>query len=169
MKLKQSPEDFQVEEVTDVVPGELGSFAFYRLEKSGWATPDALQAIRRRWRLRPNQIGYGGLKDRHALTRQFLTISNGPKHDLEHGQISLYYLGQVRTPYNSALIAGNRFRITLRELEQSAIPDVESALREMREFGVPNYFDDQRFGSVNIGGRFIGREMVLGNWEHALR
>ena len=52
MKLKQAPEDFQVEEVTDVIAGAEGLFAFYRLEKSGWATPDALQAIRRRWRLR---------------------------------------------------------------------------------------------------------------------
>ena len=46
---------------------------------------------RRRWRLRPNQISYSGLKDRHALTTQFLTISNGPKRDLEHSQIRLLY------------------------------------------------------------------------------
>jgi tRNA pseudouridine13 synthase len=169
MKLKQSPEDFQVEEVTDVTPGAEGSFAFYRLQKSGWATPDALQAIRRRWRLRPHQVGYGGLKDRHALTSQFLTIANGPRRDLEHGQLRLQYLGQVAAPYSSAAITGNRFRITLRELAQDSTADVEVALRELRQFGVPNYFDDQRFGSVNISGRFIGREMVLGRWEEALK
>ena len=47
MKVKQQPDDFLVEELTDVVPG-VGPFAFYRLEKSGWSTPDALAAIRRR-------------------------------------------------------------------------------------------------------------------------
>src|SRR2546430_397931 len=48
MKLKQEPHDFQVEELTDVTPGEGGAFALYRLEKTGWTTPDALSAIRRR-------------------------------------------------------------------------------------------------------------------------
>lgn len=169
MKLKQSPEDFQVEEITDIRASAEGPFALYRLQKSGWATPDALQAIRRRWRLRPNQVGYGGLKDRHALTSQHLTILNGPKSDLEHGQIHLHYLGQTSAPFTSACIAANFFRITLRALANASVNDVEAALLEMQEFGVPNYFDDQRFGSVNLGGRFIGREMVIGHWEEALK
>jgi tRNA pseudouridine13 synthase len=169
MKLKQSPEDFQVEEVTDVVPGTEGPFAFYRMKKSGWATPDAFQAIRRRWRLSPSQVAYGGLKDRHAVTSQHLTILHGPKRDLEHGQIHLHYLGQVAAPFTSACITGNFFHIILRAMETAAAPAVDNALREIEQFGVPNYFDDQRFGSVSIGGRFIGREMVLGNWEGALK
>ena len=41
MKLKQDPDDFQVEELTDVRPGPEGPFAFYRLDKRGWSTPDA--------------------------------------------------------------------------------------------------------------------------------
>ena len=51
MKLKQRPDDFRVEEITDVRPGAAGSFALYRLEKRGWSTPDALAALRRRWRV----------------------------------------------------------------------------------------------------------------------
>ena len=45
MKLKQQPEDFQVEERTDVVPSERGAFAFYRLDKRNWTTPDASGAL----------------------------------------------------------------------------------------------------------------------------
>ena len=48
MKLKQQPEDFQVEELTDIAPTGQGAFALYRLEKRGWSTPDALAAVRRR-------------------------------------------------------------------------------------------------------------------------
>jgi tRNA pseudouridine13 synthase len=169
MKLKQTPEDFQVEEVTDVVPGPHGHFAFYRMQKSGWATPDAFQAIRRRWRLTPSQLSYGGLKDRHALTSQHLTILDGPRRDLEHGQVYLHYLGQVTAPFSSACITGNLFRIMLRAAKAEAMPAVNEALREIEQFGVPNYFDDQRFGSVNTSGRFIGREMVLAHWEEALK
>ena len=48
MKLKQLPEDFQVEELTDFTPKDQGPFAFYRLEKRGWTTPDAMSIVRRR-------------------------------------------------------------------------------------------------------------------------
>src|SRR6516165_5152360 len=109
MKLKQQPEDFQVEELTDVVPQGQGPFALYRLEKRGWSTPDALQAIRRRWQLDLGRLSYGGLKDRHALTVQYLTIFHGPQRGLTHHGVSLAYLGQVPEPYTSGDIRANRF------------------------------------------------------------
>ncbi len=56
MKLKQRPEDFLVEEITDVVPSASGPFAFYRLEKTGWATPDALAVIRQRLRVEARPV-----------------------------------------------------------------------------------------------------------------
>ncbi|HEV3118532.1 MAG TPA: tRNA pseudouridine(13) synthase TruD, partial [Gemmataceae bacterium] len=99
MKLKQQPEDFQVEELTDVALGEDGPFAFYRLEKTAWSTPDAIQAIRRRWHIHPRRISYGGLKDRHARTIQYLTIHRGPTHELTHHNVHVRYLGQVTEPY----------------------------------------------------------------------
>src|SRR5271166_1841540 len=78
MKLKQQPDDFRVEEITTIAPGADGTFAFYRMEKRGWSTPDALAAVRRRWQVEPSRLSYGGLKDRHAWTTQYLTISHGP-------------------------------------------------------------------------------------------
>ena len=79
MKIKEKHEDFRVEEITDVVPSEAGPFALYRLEKQGWSTPDALAAVRRRWKLDLRRLSYGGLKDRHATTVQYLTIFHGPR------------------------------------------------------------------------------------------
>src|SRR6476660_2281477 len=99
MKLKQRPDDFQVEELPSVEPATAGPFAFYRLEKRGWTTPDALAAIRRRWQLDHRRLSYGGLKDRHALTVQYLTIFHGPQRNLTHHQIHLEYLGQRPAPY----------------------------------------------------------------------
>jgi len=95
MKLKQQPEDFHVVELTDVVPGERGPFALYRLDKRGWTTHDALASIRRRWSIEPRRISYGGLKDRHAWTVQYLTIHHGPRRGLKHHTVELQYLGQV--------------------------------------------------------------------------
>src|SRR5579884_2918667 len=99
MKVKQQPEDFQVEELTAVAPTGGGPFALYRLEKRGWSTPDALAAVRRRWKVEPRRLSYGGLKDRHAITVQYLTIFRGPRRSLEHHGIRVDYLGQVPRPY----------------------------------------------------------------------
>jgi tRNA pseudouridine13 synthase len=68
MKIKQQPQDFCVEELTSVQPGQDGPYAFYRLEKESLGTPEAIDAICRKWRIARRRIGYGGLKDRHAQT-----------------------------------------------------------------------------------------------------
>jgi tRNA pseudouridine13 synthase len=170
MKIKQQPDDFQVEEVTAVRAGSDGPFALYRLEKRGWSTPDALAAVRRRWHVEPRRISYGGLKDRHAWTVQHLTIFHGPRRDLRHHDIHVRYLGQVAGPFTAHDIAANRFRVTLRDLDRAQQPALEARLAQLAAEGVPNYFDDQRFGSVSgPGGEFIGRLLVGGNFEEALR
>src|SRR5262249_24392913 len=107
MKLKERPEDFQVEELTNVAPEQGGDFSFYRLEKEGWTTLDALQAIGRRWYIEGRRLSYGGLKDRHGKTNQYLTIYKGPERDLEHHTVSLTYLGHVAEPYRSQAIRAN--------------------------------------------------------------
>lgn len=169
MKLKQLPEDFRVEELTDVAPAEDGPFALYRLHKIGWTTPDAVQAIARRWNLRWNQIGYGGLKDRHADTTQYLTVLHGPRRNLSHQRIELTHLGQTHQPYSSRDIRANRFAVVLRAVSPGDEAGVLAAVEQVRQTGVPNYFDDQRFGSVTADGRFVGRELVFGRFEEALK
>ncbi len=169
MKLKQQPEDFQVEELTDRVATGPGPFAFYRLEKRGWNTTDAIGAIRRRWQIELRRVSYGGLKDRHAQTVQYLTIFHGPRRGLTHHGVKLDYLGQVATPYTSQDIRANRFRICLRALERDTLERVQRAAAEVRAEGVPNYFDDQRFGSVADGQEFVAHALVLGRFEEALR
>src|SRR5438445_4821896 len=172
MKIKQLPDDFLVEELTDVVAGAEGPFALYALEKKGWATPDALQAVRRRWKIDLHRVSYGGLKDRHAHTLQYLSILHGPRRGLKHHAIKVQYLGQVTGPFTSKEIRANRFRLTLRDLSPDALEKALAALAEVARTGLPNYFDDQRFGSVSGAGEaeeFVARLLVLGRFEDALR
>jgi tRNA pseudouridine13 synthase len=168
MKLKQLPEDFFVEELTDLQPGAAGDFSLYRLEKRGWTTPDALLAIRRRWKLDARRLSFGGLKDRHAHTIQYLTIYRGPQRRLTHQGIQIEYLGQVAAPFVSRDIRANRFRLVLRSFSQTELEAAQAALDEVRLDGLPNYFDDQRFGSVS-GGEFVASALVRGDFEKALR
>src|SRR5262245_24873983 len=146
MKLRQQPDDFRVEELSTVEPGPGGPFAFYRLEKTGWTTPDALAAIRRRWKIDFRRMSYGGLKDRHAHTIQYLTIHNGPERNLPHGGFTVTYLGRLAHSYTSEHVRANRFQVTMRSLSSDEVARAEGSLPEVAELGVPNYFDDQRFG-----------------------
>src|SRR5207253_5179466 len=83
MKIKERPEDFQVEELTDLHPQDSGPFALYRLEKRNLNTLDALQFVRRRWKIDRQRMSFGGLKDRHAQTIQYFTIFHGPELQLK--------------------------------------------------------------------------------------
>lgn len=169
MKLKQTPDDFLVEEVTAVVPGASGAFSFYLLEKKGWTTPAALDEVRRRWRIEPRRVSFGGFKDRHATTRQYLTIHHGPRRNFSQPGLSLTHLGQTGEAYASQHIVANRFTLTLRDISASEKPDLQLALAEIRADGLPNYFDEQRFGSVTEDGEFPAKLMVQGRFEQALR
>jgi tRNA pseudouridine13 synthase len=167
MKLKQNPEDFCVEELADPPLGG-GPFALYRLAKKSLGTPEAVSAICRAWRLVRETVTVGGLKDRHASTRQYLSIKNGPRRNLSQTNFTLDYLGQSDRPFDSKDIRANHFEIVIRDLLPAEAEKFVAALPLAIEGGVPNYFDDQRFGSVGASGDFIGRAWCLGNYERAL-
>jgi len=170
MKIKTTPEDFQVEELTTLTPEKEGEHSLYHLEKKGWSTVDVLGAIRRIWRIEPWRISYGGLKDRHAVTTQFLSIQKGPRANLENQGWRLSHLGHVAEPFTSKDIAANRFQITIRNMPPGSYQGVIATLNQIRQFGLPNYFDDQRFGSLSgPGGEFIGKYLVKGDFEGALK
>lgn len=167
MKLKRLPEDFQVDELSQVTPTS-GEFALYRLTKQSIGTPEVINAVVERWKIPRRRISYGGLKDKHALTTQFVTVSHGPKKPLSQNSFELQYLGQVDRPFTAADIDGNRFTIVLRNMTAEAVELAQSAAEDVRRDGLPNYFDDQRFGSLGYSGDWIAREWCLGNWERTL-
>lgn len=168
MKLKCTPEDFQVDERTDFPLAPEGSFAVYRMTKRGLTTPDAIDAVARRWKLDRQKISYGGLKDRHALTSQFLTIFRGPRRELIQTNLSLKYLGQATRPYKPTDISGNRFGLVLRDMSEDELARALRAIERVARDGIPNYFDDQRFGSVSAEGEFIGRAWITEDYERCL-
>jgi tRNA pseudouridine13 synthase len=167
VKLRRLPEDFQVEELTHVQP-DGGNFAFYRLTKQSIGTPEAISAIGRRLNIHRRKISYGGLKDRHAITIQYLTIRGGPRRGFSQKSFELEYLGQTSSPYSAQSFGGNRFQLVLRNMNGGDVNTAMEAVDAVRQTGVPNYFDDQRFGSLAESGDWIARAWCLGDYERAL-
>jgi tRNA pseudouridine13 synthase len=168
MKLKRQPDDFQVEEIPLITPGDQGRFVFYRLTKRGLGTLEAIEAICRRWNLAGRRVSYGGLKDRHARTVQYLTIADGPVRALHETSFDLEPLGRLAAPYGPARFQGNRFLVVLRNMAVPAVDRARRAIGELPRDGLPNYFDDQRFGSVGTDGEFIAAAWLRGDHERAL-
>lgn len=168
MKIKRIPEDFQVVEQTDVRP-TVGDFAFYRLRKRWVGTLEALDWIAAQWKTDRKAISYGGLKDFHGVTEQFLTIRRGPKRNLPGERTDVEYLGQVPQPFTAQDIAGNSFAVVLRELSPAEATALPEALACAARDGVPNYFDDQRFGSLGDSGEFIALPWCKGDYEKAVK
>ena len=169
MKLRQQPTDFRVEELPAPPAGPaVGDFALYRLEKTGWTTPDAVRELGRRWQLDPRQVSFGGLKDRHAVTTQHVTVYRGPRRSLTLDRLTVVYQGQRPTPFTSADILANRFVVTLRGMTADAATVAGRAADEVAAAGLANYFDDQRFGSVGDPPEFVGRRLVAGDFDRAL-
>jgi tRNA pseudouridine13 synthase len=168
MKLKCLPEDFRVEELPTVVPGRSGHHTFYRLTKRGIGTPEAVEAIRRRWDVSTDRVHVGGLKDRHALTIQYLTIREGPERPIYQPGFELEPIGRLPFPYGPQGFKGNRFAIVMRDLGPQSAVRADSEAQMLARDGVPNYFDDQRFGSVGASGELIGSAWLRGDYDRAL-
>ncbi len=169
MKLKCLPEDFRVEELPLVAAERAGPYAFYRLTKRSIGTIEALAAIRRRWNLAGKSMSYGGLKDRHAVTIQYLTIAGGPAKSINEPNLTLEPLGRLPRPYGPQYLKGNRFELVLRDLSGEELERALGEIAMVPRDGLPNYFDDQRFGSVGYSGEFIAHAWLAGDHERALR
>jgi tRNA pseudouridine13 synthase len=167
MKIKVFPEDFRVDEKLTIETGSKGKFSIYRLEKRNWSTLDLVDYLKRNYSL--SSLRYAGLKDRYAHSFQYVSIlGEGPKKIAEKN-FSLTFLGKSDQPVRRHLLIGNSFRIVLRDLTESDIPKIKSTLEIIKKEGLPNYFDEQRFGSIRHRRGFFAQKLILGHFNGALK
>ena len=186
MTIRRQPEDFLVDERVSAAfeaalrdgPARDTPFVVYRLTKTSLTTPDAVQRLARTLRSRSGDVGYAGLKDKHARTSQIVSIGPLTRFDAPatiHGPgWSAARRGWVSQPVTSKAIEGNRFTIVVRGLTAEASAEMDSRAAMLTVPGgtdllVVNYFGDQRFGSARHGKGFVARRLIEGDFESALR
>jgi tRNA pseudouridine13 synthase len=169
VKLKSRPEDFIVSEVSNFKPDPAGKFYVYEMEKRSLATLEALGIIARRAGLRAADLSASGLKDKHALTRQLFSSPRALPGDFADDRIKLKLVGKTTDKLTAGSIIGNRFEITMRRLWANELAVIPGNAEEIRVCGVPNYYDDQRFGGIAHGQGFIAKALARGDFEEALR
>jgi tRNA pseudouridine13 synthase len=173
MKLKVTPEDFRVEEVADVALSQRpGPYAVYRLAKRSWDTFDLVDLLARRMGVPKDAISVGGMKDRHGRSTQLISVRAGASRQprlLADRNFSAELAGYSPIALSARAVRGNRFSLVLRDMSEQDVRTAERNLGEVRSVGLPNYYDEQRFGSARHGGGFMGKSLFLGRREEALK
>jgi tRNA pseudouridine13 synthase len=152
-ELKRAPEDFCVEELPAYLPSGEGAHTFVFIEKRGLTTEEALTRLCRALAVPRDAAGSAGMKDRHAVTRQWLSFPDvDPAAALAFSTPELRVLEAARhgNKLKTGHLRGNRFALALRGVtctQAEAIARATAVLAAMATSGMPNYFGAQRFGA----------------------
>ena len=169
MKIKVKPEDFIVEEDADLKLHKGGDYKIYLLRKRGFNTVDLLLRLSKKLGIPFSNFSYGGKKDRHALTTQYITIKDKSIFDTQEDSFNLRYVGDMQKPMGPDLIRGNGFKIVIRDLDEKEALKSKGEIGFVQEHGFINYFDDQRFGSFDREQGFIGEKILQSHHNIALK
>lgn len=170
MKIKLKASDFRVLEVPRAgFPAAGGRHFVYRVTKSKWTTLEAAERLAEAAGVDKRCVAFAGLKDRQGITTQFFSVEGGKRIHLTEPGLRVEHVGGSDEPVDSDCITGNAFDITVRELNAEDVRCYRRSKDVVRVQGVPNYFDDQRFGSLRHGQGFVVKEMIEGNLESALK
>lgn len=179
-RLRATPADFFVDEILGFEAGGEGEHFFVHVEKRGENTEWVARELAKFTGTHPMNIGFAGMKDRHAVTRQTFSVQLPGKVDPDWTTFvsdSITVLSAVR--HNKKIkrggLRGNRFVIALRDVEGDR-GAAEARLVAVQARGVPNYFGEQRFGREGsnvpqalamFAGRRVDRTCSMPCWPSA--
>ena len=148
-ELRSAPEDFEVEEIPAYAPSGRGEHVFALIEKRMLTTRDAVRALCDALDIDARAAGWAGLKDRNALTRQWISLAGTTPEAVERAEVegirvleAAAHTQKLRTGH----LRANRFTLRLREVETARMNDLRQVLSEIEARGLPNFYGEQRFG-----------------------
>ncbi len=170
MKLKQKPTDFIVEELTNIhISEEKKEHTVYLLEKQEIDTFTAVRFLSSQLNIPLFEIGYAGLKDKHAVTKQYISLPTRYAVDCAKlTNVTLCFKGYIDQKIKIGDLQGNHFTITVRDIKSNELKNIETQAQSVSLFGVPNYYDSQRFGSV-FKKEFVAQHVLCNNFEQAVK
>jgi tRNA pseudouridine13 synthase len=161
-RFKAQPEDFVVEEILGFEPSGVGEHCLVWVEKRDLDSNTAGARLADALGLRRRLVSHCGLKDRHAVTRQWFSLHmpGQPSPEpamLESEGLRVLHITRNTRKLKRGIHLGNRFTIRLREPDFSAA-DAEARWHLITEKGAPNYFGSQRFGNE---GRNVEKALAM--------
>jgi tRNA pseudouridine13 synthase len=163
--IKHRPEDFFVQEIPAYEPSGEGEHVYFEIQKVGLTTFEAISRLAKALNVPNACIGYAGMKDARAITRQVLSIQGAtPQRLMALGLPDVKVLWAARHGNKLRLghLKGNRFAIKIRGVEPTDVLKLRPAVAELAKRGMPNYFGEQRFGRRGDNDR-LGAALVRGD------
>ncbi|MCK9473880.1 tRNA pseudouridine(13) synthase TruD [Sulfurimonas sp.] len=147
---RQTPRDFVVEEIPLYEFCAQGEHLILFVRKKGLSTLELVSIIAKYLGIQNKEIGYAGLKDKHAMTKQYISLHKKYEekmNDFNHEDIKIisktYHNNKIRIGH----LNGNRFYIKLKKVNPTSAKKIDEALKNIAKFGMPNFFGYQRFGT----------------------
>jgi tRNA pseudouridine13 synthase len=169
--IKEVPADFRVEEIPLYHPCGSGEHLYVQIEKEGLSTFELLSRLARRLGVKERELGYAGMKDARATTRQTISIP-GARPEQLLGLVEDGYRVLDASLHRNKLrlghLAGNRFVIRIRQPLAGALPKAQAILEVLAARGVPNAFGQQRYGVLGTS-HLAGRALLCGDYPEVLR
>jgi tRNA pseudouridine13 synthase len=169
MRIKLLPRDFRVEERIEL-PAKQGGptpYAYYRVEKEGVSTLAVRNSMAARLRVSPRDLVFPALKDKGAITVQYASVrAQEPDEVRGRGYLARRVAWGPR-PLRPTDLRGNHFAVVVRDLSADEARALEPVMSSLAAYGLPNYFDDQRFGSLTRDG-FPGKEILKRDAERVV-
>lgn len=149
-RLRSTPEDFRVEEVLGYDADGSGEHLLLWVEKRGANTDWVARELAKFAGVPAVAVGYAGMKDRHAVTRQTFSVQLAGRPDPDwstfpHAEVHVLAATRHSRKLKRGALRGNRFMLVLRGIEGDRV-QAERVLQQIAARGVPNYFGEQRFG-----------------------
>ncbi len=177
--IRNQYEDFYVEEIPEVIPEGEGPNVYVWIEKLGRTTLDVVLDIARDLHISRKRMGFAGMKDKKALTRQWICIANMDSEEqlnqvkaLDGTIYKTDFLKVVRgrKKLRMGQLKGNKFRILIRDLDdvEKSAEVASEVLGQLEVTGVPNYFGWQRFGKPRTNTHLVGRALVENDLKKAV-
>lgn len=169
--LKQRPEDFLVDEQPQYAPSGEGEHVYMLVQKRSLSTFEMVDVIAKHFGVRTRDVGYAGLKDKHAITRQVVSVyTPGKKPEdfpmLQHDKVQVLWTDLHNNKLRPGHLRGNRFSIKIRNVRPTDVLTANRVLTRLQRLGVPNRVGEQRFGMIENNHR-IGRALIMGEYEAA--
>lgn len=165
-RIGSEPEHFFVEEIPLYEASGEGEHWYVFLEKRAATTQELIQAVARAAGVRPQDVGSAGLKDKQAVTRQWLSVpgSGRPPEGWQLPDFArILRVTRHRNKLRTGHLRANRFRITLVDVPEGGLERARVLVAALTASGLPNYYGPQRFGKR---GNNLAQAL---NWLHERR
>jgi tRNA pseudouridine13 synthase len=170
VRIHRVPSDFRVVEQFDSsILNKSGSWRVYNVTKKGLTTTEVLGLMVTAAGVEKDQVSATGHKAKEGIAGQLVSVLGGAEIKLTEPELTVRSLGRCDRALLADDVHANAFEVVVRDLRGDDMRRLRHNMAQVRDLGMPAYYDDQRFGCLRHGQGFVVRNLIKGDLESAVR